>query len=144
MKPEDQLLFQGFKAQGSPMKYFKLNEFDSPDSPGSGSMMDIEFLKVLDKIREDCGFPFKITSGYRTEAHNQALKDTGQEAVDDSAHTRGKACDIAIYNGSQRMALVKTALKYGINRCGIGKTFCHLDSDITKPRMVMWLYSHDR
>ena len=46
------------------MKHFKLEEFDSPDMPGSGQNMDVEFLEKLDMLRGACGFPFKINSGY--------------------------------------------------------------------------------
>jgi len=31
------------------LKYFKLEEFDSPDVPGSGSYMDPELLLMLDE-----------------------------------------------------------------------------------------------
>lgn len=148
MRPEDITLFSGFKTSenvGFPeLRHFHYSEFDSPDETGSGIKMDMEFLKTIDYIRDACGFPFKINSGYRSPAHNEALKAAGQEAVDDSAHTKGKACDIAIADSSQRMTLVKTALKYGIYRIGIGSTFIHLDSDMDKPRMVMWLYSRNR
>lgn len=144
MDQSDLALFQGFKKHDIPgfptLQHFNYSEFDSPDEPGSGTKMDLEFLKTLDWIRDACGFPFKITSGYRTAAHNQALKDAGHKAVDDSAHTKGKACDIAIANSSQRMEIVKMALRYGISRIGLGDTFIHLDCDIEKPRMVIWLY----
>ena len=55
------------------MKYFKLSEFDSPDLVGSGEAMDREFLSKLDQARSLCDIPFKITSGYRTEAHNKKV-----------------------------------------------------------------------
>ena len=42
------------------MKYFKLSEFDSPDSKGSGKNMCYEFLQKIDKAREIAGIPFKI------------------------------------------------------------------------------------
>ena len=31
------------------LKYFNIQDFDSPDEPGSGSLMDKEFLLLLDK-----------------------------------------------------------------------------------------------
>ena len=48
------------------MKYFKLEEFDSPDLKGSGKNMKKDFLVKLDEARELAGIPFKINSGFRT------------------------------------------------------------------------------
>ena len=47
------------------MRYFKLEEFDSPDEPGSGSNMHEEILHMLDVVRKKYGKPIKINSGYR-------------------------------------------------------------------------------
>ena len=55
------------------LKYFSLDEFDSPDEAGSGSKMCCKFLKKLDKIREDFGSPLHINSGYRTKLHNAVV-----------------------------------------------------------------------
>ena len=30
------------------MKWFNYSEFDSPDDPGTGNLMDIDFLEMLD------------------------------------------------------------------------------------------------
>ena len=40
------------------LKYFKLFEFDSPDEPGSGSKMNINFLEKLDYARHNAGVVF--------------------------------------------------------------------------------------
>ena len=37
---------------------------------GSGEAMDKEFLSRLDQARSLADIPFRITSGYRSEAHN--------------------------------------------------------------------------
>jgi hypothetical protein len=52
------------------MKYFKLEEFDSRDEPGSGSKMHEEILHMLDAVRKEFGKPIKINSGYRTEVRS--------------------------------------------------------------------------
>ena len=59
------------------MKYFTHSEFDSPDEPGSGKNMRQEFLEMLDCAREEAMTPFKITSGFRTEAYNKDLQKRG-------------------------------------------------------------------
>ena len=62
-------------------KYFKLSEFDSPDSPGSGELMEPQVLEALDVARDIAGFPFIITSGVRTVAHNKAVNGSPNRAI---------------------------------------------------------------
>ena len=53
------------------MKYFKYSEFDQKGLLGSGKEhMNQEFLDALDDLREVCGFPIIISSGYRTPEYN--------------------------------------------------------------------------
>lgn len=118
-----------------PLKWFKPQEFDSPDSPGTGERMDPTFLMVLDAIRGDCGFPFIVHSAYRTPSHN-----TKVGGVNGSSHEKGKAADVEVINGWQKFRLVQVALCHGVRRIGIGKTFVHLDTDETKPQDVIWTY----
>lgn len=117
------------------IKHFACSEFDSSDAPGSGTLMNIEFVAILDKLREKCGFPFIINSGYRTPSHNDTVGGKSE-----SAHTKGVAADIAVSDGIQRMLLVKHALETGINRIGVAKSFIHLDMDYTLPQNVIWTY----
>lgn len=117
------------------MKYFKLSEFDSPDMVGSGEAMDKEFLSKLDQARSLCDIPFKITSGYRTEAHN--LKVNG---VSNSSHKKGYAADIHCNNSVSRFIIVNALLKVGLNRIGIADTFIHVDNDPDKVANVIWTY----
>ena len=55
-------------------KYFKLSEFDSPDRPGTGELMEHEVVEALDVARDIAGFPFIITSGFRTVQAQQGLQ----------------------------------------------------------------------
>ena len=88
-------------------------------------LFDDEFLDLLNKIREECDFPFKVTSAYRHPTHpNEARKQaTG-------AHCTGKAIDIAV-RGEQALELVAVALANGITRIGVSQKgavrFIHLD-----------------
>lgn len=95
-----------------------------------------ELVEKLDKMREECGFPFKINSGFRTKEQNDKLKD----AVVDSAHTTGEAVDIACTDSTKRMKMISSAFTNGISRIGIADTYLHLDIDKTKPQKVIWLY----
>lgn len=117
------------------VKHFHLKEFDSPDVPESGMNMDLAFVLKLDAIRDRCGFPFKIRSGYRTAAHNARVG-----GVDSSAHEAGKAADIQAESSVARFKILTEAVRMGFQRIGIGKTFIHLDDDESKTQQVAWLY----
>ncbi len=117
------------------IKHFKSREFDSPDMPGSGAGMSRVFVEKLDLLRSMLGRPLKINSGLRTQAHNKRIG--GKPA---SAHLEGLAADISCKESRKRLDIVRLALKLGIHRIGIGKTFIHLDNSRTLPQRVMWLY----
>lgn len=86
--------------------------------------MDEIFMRKLQDLRVDCGFPFVITSGYRDKTHPiEAAKRKGGE------HTLGKAADIAL-SGKNVIVLLALAHKhqftrYGIKQKGEGR-FIHL------------------
>ena len=46
------------------LKYFKLEEFDSPDFPNSGVNMDRDFLQKLDLARNIAGIRLGIAKGF--------------------------------------------------------------------------------
>lgn len=121
-------------------RYFNLNEFDSPDAPGSGEkMMNRDFVAKLDRIRHRAGIPFRVISGYRTPAHNAKVK-----GVPNSAHIKGLAADIRAVTDADKRKIAVAAAKEGINRIGWGGTFIHLDDDKTKPQNVVWGYNGNK
>ena len=122
------------------MRYFKLTEFDSPDAPGSGAKMDKEFLAMIDEARHLAGVPFKINSGYRTQAYHNSLAKKGYKTAKNSAHLRGFAADIHCPDSSTRFAILSALLKAGFNRIGIANTFIHVDTDPSLPEDVIWTY----
>ena len=87
------------------MKYFTLDEFDSPDVPGSGENMDIKFLELLDYAREEAMTSFKINSGYRTPEHNAKVS-----GVENSSHIKGCAADISCTSSGKRLPRATVAL----------------------------------
>lgn len=115
--------------------YFDLSEFDSPDEPGSGENMKASTLDLLNKTRHKAGFPFHISSGVRSEAHNERVG-----GVSGSSHTKGWAVDVRCSNSSDRFKIIKCALEAGFTRIGVGKSFVHLDNDPDKPSNVIWTY----
>lgn len=122
-----------FKDAPFNLKHFAITEFDSPDAPGSGSLMQVEFLKKLDDARSIAGIPFRVNSGYRTSAHNAKIG-----GVKDSAHTRGWAADISAPTLQEKIAVVRAAREAGFNRFGVYDSFIHLDCDPSKTPDVAW------
>ena len=114
------------------MKYFTREEFNCQHT-GENRMED-EFLLKLDQLRDNCGFPFVITSGYRSMKHSV-------EAVKDNVgyHTKGIAADIAVSNGVQRYTIVEKAIELGFKGIGVANGFVHVDLRNTEDP-VMWTY----
>jgi len=114
-------------------KYFNKDE-------GTGSLgykisdLDPILVDKLDIVRGLCGFPFKINSGYRTEAENKAVG-----GVDGSAHTKRLAVDIACTDATKRLTIVGNAWNNGFVGIGIASSFIHLDIDSSLSRRI-WLY----
>jgi len=113
-------------------RYFKMGDFDCQET-GENEMSE-EFVHRLDDLREACGFPFYITSGYRSPEHSvEKNKPSGG-----GTHTQGIAADIRVSGGLQRMAVVKNAIALGFKGIGVAKTFVHVDTRTTTP--VLWSY----
>lgn len=121
-------------------KYFTTEEFDSPDEPGSGEYMEHELIERLDVVRDLCGFPLIITSGYRTIAHNKALKAKGYKVAKNSSHLLGLAADILVTDNRKRYVLLDAIIEAGFVRIGLGDNFIHVDIDGEKSQVVMWTY----
>ncbi len=126
--------------------HFDLSEFACKcgECGSDGSEMQPEFLYKLDDLRERCGFPFIVTSGYRCPAYNARISSTGENGP----HTTGEAADIAAAFGPA-YKLVQQAFfdgiftGIGINQKGASTSrFVHLDTlnpgDNSRPRV--WTY----
>ena len=120
------------------LRYFKIEEFDSPDEPGSGKKMDKEFLIKLDYARHNAGIPFVLSSAYRTRARNTLCGGRWG-----SSHLKGLAVDILFRGSRECFLIVKSLIDVGINRIGISKKggFIHCDVDNSKDQDVIWLYN---
>jgi len=121
------------------MRYFLYSEFDQKKLPGSGEkFMKLAFMMQLDALRHKCGFPFIITSGYRTPEYNNEISTTGLTG----AHTTGKAADIAA-DSKQSYIIIRNAFEMGcFTGIGVGRGFVHLDTlkpdEFPRPRI--WQY----
>jgi len=111
-------------------KNFSLDEFKSKD--GAETPPDVlenlqKLAKNLEVIRAEIGKPIKINSGYRSPAHNKAVK--GEK---NSFHVKGKAADIVVtgLTPTQLAAIIfKLIEEKKISHGGVGiyPTFVHYD-----------------
>ena len=75
----------------SDFKYFDRDDFVCKET-GNNEIKD-KFIHRLDTLREICGFPFIVTSGYRDPSHSaERNKPNGG-----GTHTKGIAADIAVW-----------------------------------------------
>jgi uncharacterized protein YcbK (DUF882 family) len=112
-------------------KYFTYEEFNCQET--GNNAMSINFIHRLDELREKCGFPFTITSGYRDRTHSV---ETKKKTV--GKHVLGIAADIAVKDGNQKYLIVKNAMEMGFGGIGVAKTFIHVDDRKSVP--VVWSY----
>ena len=129
--------FYEFDRNYPALKYFKKEEFESPDLEGSGEYMCPDFLQKLDMAREKAKIPFRINSGYRTPEHNEKVG-----GVPHSSHKKipCQASDISTRTSKERFIILISLMAVGFTRFGIGKGFIHVDMDKEKPANVMWDY----
>ena len=113
------------------MKHFTVEEFDCQHT--GENRMEQDFLDKLDALREHCGFPFVITSGYRSPDHPlEARKEIP------GTHAQGIAADIKITNSAHRYTIIREALAHGFTGLGVAGDFIHVDTRGTVP--VIWTY----
>ena len=122
------------------LKYFTRDELKCSYTGDEG--MDVQFMQVVEEMREELGFPFRVTSAYRSPEHPIEKKKTRP-----GTHTTGCAIDINVY-GHQAHAFIALALMKGIQRIGIAQKgptssrFIHIDDAqedrFTKP--TVWSY----
>ena len=117
-----------------------MSEFDSPDQPGSGELMEPAVVQALDIARDIYGFPMKVTSGFRTIEYNRQLIEQGYNASPKSSHLLGWAVDIAVPNSERRFLMLEALLDAGFHRIGVGENFIHADLDPNKTPNCLWVY----
>ena len=103
--------------------------------------MDHDFMQKLDQLREDMGFVFPITSGYRCPNHPIEARKKAP-----GAHTTGKAADIGV-KGEEAYKLIEGAIELRFKGIGIAQKgegrFIHIDdieSSPSRPRPWIWSY----
>ncbi len=99
--------------------------------------VDIRLVYLVEGIEEEIGERLTVSSGYRCEEYN-ASKEVGGSKT--SSHLRGLAADIDCNLSRLRYRVILAAMKRGIHRIGIGKTYMHMDIDRHKDPQVVWVY----
>lgn len=102
--------------------------------------IDDVFMNKLQCVRDLVFMPLTITSGCRCPAYN---KTCGGKPTSDHITTGFLKCegvDIKCSVSGLRFKIIKAALKVGINRIGIARSFIHLGTARGNPQDVIWVY----
>ena len=128
-------------------KNFTTDEMHCQCNYGCGqNEMDDEFMKMLQQLRDEAGFAFRISSARRCELHNS---DISSHHLKKGIHTYGKAVDILTGHVSTTkvLELIKQAQNIGFTGLGLNLRgdrkgrFIHIDnrdSDFSAP--AVWTY----
>lgn len=109
--------------------HFKLSEFEDPSGV---VMLDSVLVQKLETLRVQLGNgPIEITSGYRTDTHNEAVG-----GVQGSQHELGKAADIVV-PGHTVQEVAQYARNVGFTGIGV-YTDGHVHVDIRPGPLVQW------
>jgi len=122
----------------SPYKSFFSDDEFACKCCGKGGIQDI-LKEKIEAARLIAGTPFIINSGFRCTNNQNDLIARGLSSPT-SSHPKGLAVDIAAKDNRKRALIVEAALKAGITRIGIAKTFIHLDIDDSKEANMIWMY----
>ena len=123
----------------SEWKNFKLEEFDCKHC--GKNEIEYDLIDKLQLLREDLGFPFVISSGYRCNEHPIEERKSRP-----GTHAEGIAVDIACSH-KQALQIVSAAEGYGFTGLGVNQKgdgrFIHLDigkAEAGRPRPHIWSY----
>ncbi len=102
------------------IRYFKFREFVKE----KGGFIDSDLVLKLERLREYCGFPLVITSGYRSQNRNQEVG-----GASGSYHLRGEAVDVSIkgFSPSMLYRLLRGAFVVGFGGIILYPFHVHLD-----------------
>lgn len=111
-------------------KNFWSTEFDSKGGyeDEKWTLIDVDHVKMLQKLRDKLGASCKITSGYRSPTHNAAVGGSSR-----SRHKVGDATDVQ-FKGVSPDDVADAAEELGFDGIGRYNTFTHVDSRGSKAR----------
>ena len=101
-------------------KNFTTNEMKCPCC--DECKMDEQFMANLQRVREQCGFGFKINSAYRCAEYNAKVSSNTR-----GQHATGQAVDVSMKDRYKRFKLLSKAIDIEYFKdIAISKTFIHL------------------
>lgn len=105
---------------------FSAREFDCQCGKCPETLIDLDHVAKLQKLRDDLGCPIRITSAYRCPIHNANVGGSKN-----SIHMKGQATDI-VANGMSPNEVADACEHFD----GLGRydTFTHIDSRGSKAR----------
>lgn len=119
-------------------KNFSSKEFG--DGVSSWTLIDMRLVAKLQKLRDHLMCPIKVTSGYRSDVKQAALKAKGYEtATGPSTHGYGCAVDISTRGRHTGEQLERAARLVGFKAVGVGTGWIHIDIRVDKERR--WEYT---
>ena len=111
-------------------EYFTREEFSCRCGCRRNEIPD-EFIRDMDDLREACGFPLVVNSGWRCENHPAEVeKDHPGE------HNRA-AADVRSHNATQLYVIQEKAYALGFTGIAAGDGFVHIDRRAVK---ASWVY----
>lgn len=121
------------------MAYFSDKELRCKCGCGQVGIQD-DFRAMLEELRERCGFPILVSSGFRCHSYNKRFGGT-------PAHEKGLAVDL-IVSGARAHKVLTEALAMGFTGIGVAQKgdraarFIHLDMlpVALYPRPAIWSY----
>jgi zinc D-Ala-D-Ala carboxypeptidase len=128
------------------IRSFTWDEMACKNCPHCGGVSDMDesFMIKLQELRDACGFPLPVNSGYRCMQKNIDCKghvNSGHLDQGDGA----MACDLRVERNKARVVIQKAiemGFSVGISQSGKSGRFVHVD---TKPRKSgnknLWSYS---
>jgi len=96
------------------MNYFTYKEFDSPDMPGSGSLMDETFIEMLNEVREKFGKSIVI-------------------------NIKGLSAKISCTDSFDRYYLIYLLQEIGFQRIAIASDFIYVELNFEESQQVIEL-----
>jgi uncharacterized protein YcbK (DUF882 family) len=109
------------KANAKLSKDFNSNEFDCPCNECTTTIIDLDHVAALQKLRDVLNKPIQINSAYRCPSHN---KNVG--GASNSRHVVGDATDITV--AGLTPSQVADICEPMFNGLGRYDTFTHVDS----------------
>ena len=107
-------------ARENKIRFFKFEEFVKEE----GGFIDSDLVLKMERLREYCGFPLRINSGYRSAKKNEEVG-----GASNSYHLRGEAVDVSIsgFTPSMLYRLLKGAFLVGFGGIILYPFHVHLD-----------------